>query len=255
MKQKKKLMLGMTILFLITFIFLGTIVVTEKLGPLYKDKIKEKMNDYLTKNYKDEKDNLKFEKITYQAQVYKAKLVNKENPNLYFTMTYKNKKITDTYKKDYLKGNTILRSLEEKIEKRIKKNLNLKTTITFPMTLNKYSEKTKEKIINNDIDNLNIYNIELSINGKLSEDNIENLVNSINTTIININNLNITPNYYKINIINKGKTLTIKNLTNNTLEKQRLLQIINYIIMDNEGTNNILKDNNISYENRQYGDE
>ena len=43
MKQDKKLILGMALLFFITFVSLGTLVVTEKLAPYYTDKIKIKM--------------------------------------------------------------------------------------------------------------------------------------------------------------------------------------------------------------------
>ena len=46
------------------------------------------MTDYINEKYPTEKDNLKIGKITYQAQVYKAKVTNKKNDNLYFTITY-----------------------------------------------------------------------------------------------------------------------------------------------------------------------
>ena len=57
MRQDKKLILGMALLFFITFVSLGTIVVTEKLAPYYTDKIKLKMNEYLKQNYPKESDN------------------------------------------------------------------------------------------------------------------------------------------------------------------------------------------------------
>ena len=50
MRQDKKLILGMALLFFITFVSLGTIVVTEKLAPYYTDKIKIKMNECLEQN-------------------------------------------------------------------------------------------------------------------------------------------------------------------------------------------------------------
>ena len=67
MKQDKKLMLGMTILFLITFIIFGTIVTTEKLAPFFTDRIKTKFETYLKENYKQENKNLKIGKITYKS--------------------------------------------------------------------------------------------------------------------------------------------------------------------------------------------
>ena len=98
MRQDKKLILGMALLFFITFVTLGTLVVTEKLAPFYTDKIEKKFINYINKNYKDEKENFKIGKITYKATVYKVKVTNKNNKDLYFTMTYQNKKIKSTYK-------------------------------------------------------------------------------------------------------------------------------------------------------------
>ena len=62
MRQDKKLILGMALLFFITFVTLGTLVVTEKLAPFYTDKIEKKFINYINKNYKDEKANFKIGK-------------------------------------------------------------------------------------------------------------------------------------------------------------------------------------------------
>lgn len=259
MRQDKKLILGMALLFFITFVSLGTIVVTEKLAPYYTDKIKIKMNEYLEQNYQKEIDDFKLGKITYKAQTYIAKVTNKNNKNLYFTISYQNKKVKDTYKKDYLKGHTLLTTLEKNLEKEIKNNLNLNTEITFPLTLDKYTEKIRENIINNNIDGLNIYNISFTINSELTQENIYNLVMELTNKIKEINTLNISPNHYTITINSKNdnKSLTIKNLTNKTLEQQNLTQIISYIMIEDENTNenSIIKENNISYEYKRYGDE
>lgn len=259
MRQDKKLILGMALLFFITFVALGTIVVTEKLAPYYTDKIKIKMNEYLKEKYPEEVDNFKLGKITYKTQVYTAKVANKNNKNLYFTISYQNKKIKDTYRKDYLKGNTLLTTIEEELEKKIKNNLNIKSTIIFPLTLDKYTTKIKEDIINNNINELNIYNISFSINSDLTQDNIYNLTIELTNKIKEINTLNIYPNHYTITINSKkeNKSLTIKNLTNKTLDQQNLTQIISYIMIEDEKTseNNIIKENNISYEYKRYGDE
>ncbi len=259
MKQDKKLLLGMTLLFCITFVSLGTLVVTEKLAPHYTNKIKIKLEKYLNTNYPKEIDNLKLGKINYKAQTYKAKVTNKNNKNLYFTITYNHKKIKDTYKKDYLEGKTILSKLENDLEKKIKDNLNMKVKITFPLTLNKYTNKRKENIINNNLDKLNMYNIKLTINSSLAHENITNLVTEINNNINKINSLNINPNYYTIVINSKkeNKSLTIKNLTNKTLKPEVLTQIINYTMIEDEKNigKSIIKENNINYEYKRYGDE
>lgn len=256
MKQDKKLILGMALLFFITFVSLGTLVATEKLAPYYTDKIEEKIKDYLNKNYKEEVNNFSLGKVTYKAQVYQVKVKNKQNKNLYFKVYYQNKKIKDTYKKDYLEGKTLLTKLENSLEKKIKKNLNIKATITFPLTLNKYTNSIKENILNNDLDKVNIYNIDLTINSSLKEENINSLIIDIQNMKKEINNLKINPNYYKITINSKKekKQLTIKNLTNKTLEQEPLTQIMNYIMIENENIdnkNNIIKENNISYEYKE----
>lgn len=261
MKQDKKLMLGMAILFFITFVALGTLVVTEKLAPLYTDRVREKIKDYIATNYNDEKDNLKIEKITYKAQTYQAKVSNKQNKDLYFTITYKNKKITDTYKKDYLEGKTLLTTIENNLEEKIKDKLNIDVTITFPLTLNKYTNQIRENIITNNLEKVNVYNIKLSIDGKLRADQIPVITNQIQTLMNQIHELQINPNHYTININHQTerKKLTIYDLTDNTIQTQTLTQALYYIMIDNEeeitNKENFLEENHISYEYRRYGDE
>ena len=251
MRQDKKLILGMALLFFITFVTLGTLVVTEKLAPFYTDKIEKKFINYINKNYKDEKENFKIGKITYKATVYKVKVTNKNNKHLYFTMTYQNKKIISTYKKNYLEGKTLLNKTKTNLEKKIKKNLNIDAKITFPLTLNKYIDSIKEDIINNE--NTNIYNIEYEITNKLSLEEIPYITNEISNITTSLNDLNITPNYTTISIKGNNKSLTLKNLTNKTLQSNYLNQIITNILTGNNLES--IKENNLSYEYKEYGDD
>ena len=46
------------------------------------------------------------------------KVTNKLNKNHYFYITYSNKKITDTYKEDYLEGRTLLTKTSNNLEKK-----------------------------------------------------------------------------------------------------------------------------------------
>ena len=156
MRQDKKLMIGMTLLFFITFVTLGTLVVTEKLAPFYTDKIETKFKNYINKNYPQEKDNLKIKKITYDTTEYKTKVINKNNKDLYFTMTYKDKKITSTYKEDYLQGKTLLSKTKKQLEKKINKHLKINAKITFPLTLNNYATEIRENMIEGNPSNYNI---------------------------------------------------------------------------------------------------
>lgn len=249
MRQDKKLMLGMTILFLITFIFFGTLVTTEKLAPYYTDKIKERFENYIKENYKEENNNLKIGKISYKNQQYKAKVSNKNNKDLYFTITYQNKEITDTYKKDYLEGKTLLNELEKNLEEKIKENTDQSVTISIPLSLDKYTNKIQENLINNNLENTKIYDIEFTINSNIE---IISIVNKIEEIIAELSSMNIYPNHYNITINNKKSKLTINNLTNNTIEKTTLTKIISDIITNNES--DIIKTNNISYQYTNKGE-
>ena len=249
MRQDKKLMLGMTILFLITFIFFGTLVTTEKLAPYYTDKIKERFENYIKENYKEENNNLKIGKISYKNQQYKAKVSNKNNKDLYFTITYQNKEITDTYKKDYLEGKTLLNELEKNLEEKIKENTDQSVTISIPLSLDKYTNKIQKNLINNNLENTKIYDIEFTINSNIE---ITSIVNKIEEIIAELSSMNIYPNHYNITINNKKSKLTINNLTNSTIEKTNLTQIISDIIANNES--DIIKTNNISYQYTNKGE-
>lgn len=242
MKQDKKLMLGMTLLFLITFVFFGTLIVTEKLAPLYTNKVKEKFTAYLTKKYKNNNE-FTLEKVTYTHQKYEAKVTNKENEDLYFTITYKDKKITDTYKKDYLEGHTLLTKLEKTLEKDIKDYLNQEVKITFPLTLNKYTKTVKKDLLNANPKKTNMYDISLTIKSVIDQTEITNKITTLNNEL---KSLNIIPNHYNITIKSKNDKLTIHNLTQKTIEKNILFQITSDIITNKES--NLLKNNNITYE-------
>lgn len=243
MKQDKKLILGMALLFLITFVSFGTIVVTEKLAPFFTDKIKTKFETYIEKNYKDDKNNLTIGKITYKNQQYKAKISNKKNKNWYFYITYQNKKIKDTYKEDYLEGKTLLTSIERKIEKKVKDKLNQKVTITFPLTLNKYTNQIKENLISNNLKEIKTYDITLTITTPTLT--TENINKELEKRIQELYQIDIYPNHYTIKINSKDEKLTITNLTEKTMKKEYRTQIINDII--NNTNSNIIKENNITY--------
>ncbi len=250
MRQDKKLMIGMTLLFFITFVTLGTLVVTEKLAPFYTDKIETKFKNYINKNYPQEKDNLKIKKITYDTTEYKTKVINKNNKDLYFTMTYKDKKITSTYKEDYLQGKTLLSKTKKQLEKKINKHLKINAKITFPLTLNNYATEIRENMIEGNPSN---YNIKFTINNKLTLEQIPNIINEINKITTTFNELDIKPNYYTIQIKSNNESLTIKKLTNNTLQSDFLQQVITNILTDSNL--DMLKENNLSYKYIEYGDE
>ena len=127
--------------------------------------------------------------------------------------------------------------------------MNKNVTISFPLTLDKYTDKTKEKIIKHDLDNINLYNIKFSINNTLEPTSI---MEKLNTITEKLTQININPNQYTVTINDNSKKLIISNLTKQTLEKNNLLQIINDIINNNESE--IIKTNNITYQYTNKGE-
>ena len=121
MQKQKKLAIQMSIFVLVIVISFSLILLNEKDLPYITDRIDLKFTNYLETNYQNILDDLKVEKTTYTNSAYQAIVSSKENPNLYFNLIYKNKKVTDTYKKDYLEGNTILKNISTTLEKDLKK--------------------------------------------------------------------------------------------------------------------------------------
>ena len=101
MKEQRKLTIGMTIFTFIVFISFGVILLNEKSAPYFAPRIEKKLINYINQKYKNELDNFNIGKTKYTKTKYELKVESKENKNLYFIVTYYNKKITDTYKSDY----------------------------------------------------------------------------------------------------------------------------------------------------------
>ena len=114
MNKQKKLTLERGIFVFIVFVLLGVIVVTEKFGDVMTPKITKKINTYIEEKYKDL--NLKTNDVTFKNTTYTMKVESKENKNHYFYIKYFNRKITDTYKKDYVEGKNLLAYIEKKIK-------------------------------------------------------------------------------------------------------------------------------------------
>ena len=175
------------------------------------------------------------------------KIYSKDNKKLYFNLIYKNGKITDTYKQDYLEGKTLLDNLKVKMTKEINNKTHDNYKIQFLSTLDNYNSQVQEQIINEEnLLNLKFYYIE-------KEETIENFVASTitNKIINNISNLqknNITPKYYKFTFINKKditSSIKISNIKEDFITNQNNLFIISEMLKDNK---DILKYTDIKYE-------
>lgn len=248
MKERNKLTLQMSLLFMIVLVVFGVIIVNEKLSPLKIPKVTEKINVYINDNYKDILNEVDIQDVEYKEMKYQTKLVSKENSNYYFYIYYENKKITDTYQKDYIEGNSILNYQKDKIIENIKKKTKSTYNITMSRTLDKYTDSLKEKIItSNKPESLKIYNLEATITlSKFDSTHIYKTIKSFNE---NLSDKNINPKTYTFTIINPDNeeiAVKVTNITSDVIENDDFMEIINDII--NKKKSNLLSNYDINYE-------
>lgn len=248
MKERNKLTLQMSLLFLIVFVFFGVIIVNEKLSPLKIPKVKEKMTTYLNDNYKDILDNVEIQEVEYKELKYQSKITDKKNDNYYFYIYYQDKKITDTYINDYLKGQSILNYQKEIIIENIKKKTKTNYKITMKKSLDKYTDNMKEKILNStNPENLKIYTLEANIT--VSEFNNKHIYNAIKKLNDNFENKNITPKDYTFIIShpeNEEIAIKISNITSDIINSNDFINIISDIM--NKKKSNLINTYEIDYE-------
>ena len=122
------------------------------------------------------------QEVEYKEMKYQAKITSKENENYYFYVYYENKKITDTYKKDYVEGKSILNYQKDKIIENIKKKTKTTYKVTITRNLDKYTDSLKNKIItSNNPESLKIYNLEGTITvSKFDTTHIVNTIKALN---------------------------------------------------------------------------
>ena len=244
MNEGQKLTLQMAIFFLISFVLLGTLVIKEKQNVLFLPKIENSITNYISDKYN--KLSLNKSKVTEKNDIFTMKVSNPKNKNHYFYISYSKKEISDSYKTDYLEGKTILNHLSNKLEKDIENKTNKKYEITFDNTLNNYSDKVQNKIIEENINDLKIYTVEKEI---ATTWDINTIIKKISDTMTTLEKNNFTPKNYTITITNINditNSIKIYNLKSSLLENDNLTIIINDII--NNKQSNILKNNKITYE-------
>jgi len=248
MKEQNKLAIQMYILFIVVFVVFGVIIVNEKISPLKIPKVTEKITTYLNKNYKDISTNITMEEVEYKELKYQAKVSSKDNDNLYFYIYYENKNITDTYKEDYVKGKSIISYQEDTIKKNIKKKTGSIYKITILKTLDKYTDKIKNEIINSKTpERIKIYNLEAEL--VVGEFTSKDIYNSITVFADNMDSKKITPKNYTF-IIQDPKeetnALKISNLTYEVIKNDNFKTIINDIMK--KKNNELLDTYEIEYE-------
>ena len=73
MKERNKLTLQMSLLFMIVLVVFGVIIVNEKLSPLKIPKVTEKINVYINDNYKDILNEVDIQDVEYKEMKYQTK--------------------------------------------------------------------------------------------------------------------------------------------------------------------------------------
>jgi len=234
-KEQKKLKLQMYIFTVFIFVAFSLIIINEKTSTLMIPKVEERINTYIKENYSSIEPNLNKSKVNYKATKYSMKVTNKLNKNHYFYIYYKDKKITDTYKKDYKEGKTLFKHISKDLEKNINNKIKGSYKITITKKLSDFSKEIQENIINNNnLENLRFYNIEKEF--KVDKINKETIAKIIKDEITNLENNKITPRTYKYIFTDKNditNSLEISNITYKFINNELYNEIINDIINDN----------------------
>ncbi len=248
MNSKNSLIVGRGIFLLIIIVSLGLLVISEKKGTILEPKIDKKIDEYIETNYSDILNNINKNSIYYKNNSYIKKISSKDNKNLYFYVIYKDKEITDTYKKDYIEGKSLLDYLNKDIEKKIQNKIKIKCKVNSVTKLNDYSEKVQERIIKEDnLLELKFYYIQKEI--MINDWNSETITNEINNLINKVESNNITPKYYEITITNKNEITTsikISNITKDFVELNNNKEVIEDIL--NNKNTELIKENKITFE-------
>lgn len=244
MNEGKKLTIQMALFFLVTFVLFGTIIIKEKQNIIFLPKIENSISKYMNDTYQDL--SLEKDKITEENNVFTMKVKNIKNKNHYFYIKYSNKKITDTYKTDYLEGKTILNHLSTKLEKDIYKETNITYKVSFDNKFNNYSEKVQKLLLEENIKTLKVYTIEKEITTSWE---INNITKTISDTMTTLEKKQFTPKNYTFIITNEKditQSIKINNLKSSLINENKLQTIISDIISNNKSI--ILTENKITYE-------
>ena len=247
MNEQQKLTIKMALLFLIVFVFFGVIIVKEKFEVLFIPKVEKIFNTYLKDNYESLNYPINKNKITYKNNTFKIKITSPENKNLYFYLTYSDKKVKDTYKKDYVEGASLITHISKSIKKDISEKTNEDVKIIIDKKLTDFPENVQTILLTkNNYSSLKIYNIKKELIAKKWDYRI--VSNNILSFVTILQENNITPKSYSFTITDENdltKTVYISNLTEETIKKDDFDLIIKDILENNNST--ILRSNNITF--------
>ena len=244
----KNLKMQYTIFIIILFTALSSIVISEKMLPLMSNKVDKKLINYYNTNLKDKinSEEVNIEKTVYKDTIFQKKITNKTNKNLFFTITYKNKKASDNYKENYYEGKEFIKYITNKIKKEINNKTNKKAEVSINKKYNEFNNKIKKRLLEEDnLLSLSIYTIKVDLTSELNVDSIKKQIIKTND---NYEKNNIIPNNYNFNITDTKditKSVIINNLKPEIIKSDDLTTIINDIMNNEKST--IIKKNNITF--------
>lgn len=247
MNKQRRLLFARNVFLFIIFVCFGVIIVTEKSAGLLIPKVEDKMQNYIGDNYQDIQNSIKTSAVTYDKTIYKMKVSSSKNKNHYFYIYYSNKKLSDTYKKDYVEGQQLLNSIKNKLEDNIRKEINTSVNVSIIATLDKYTSRVQDRIIKEDnLQSLKFYTIEKELT--IDNWNSKTITAEISNLIKKCQDNSITPKSYTIIITNSkdiAESIEISNLTDKFINNKNSEKIINDILNDNNSK--LVKDNKIKY--------
>lgn len=211
---QNKLTLYMGLLYLFAILFFGLILINDKKKDILLPKIEEKLKNYAEKTYKEDKENFSYNKIKRTGDTYYLKVENKKNKHLYFNVNYENKKITDTYQKDYLEGNTLNKYMEEELNKTLqtKENPYNKYKVVYNTKLTDMTSSVKRKLINKNY-NIQVYTIEVETSYK----DLTELKEILQNLTLYTTTQNLLPKNYNITLNNKNITKSMNIIIDNDI--------------------------------------
>lgn len=245
MKKEKRLLLARNIFTFSIIMIFTIIIVIEKKETIILPKVENKITQYIENTYP--KEDLQLGKIKYNNEKYSMKVSSTKNKKRYFYIYYSNKTITDTYQEDYIKGKTLLTSIEKELQKTIKKKTNKEPTIKIETTLDQFTDTVRERIIKED--NLLELKIYIIIDELLIKNwNQQEILKEIENYISIYNKEKITPKKFNLTITNQKEitnSIEISNITSEFINNLEKKEIINDII--NDRNTSLLKKSKITY--------
>ena len=247
MQKQRRLLFARNVFLFIIFVCFGVIIVTEKSAGLLIPKVEKKMQEYLNTNYSDLKDTIKMSAVSYDKTIYKMKVSSLKNKNHFFYIYYSNRKLTDTYKKDYLEGNQLLNTIQKNLENSIRKKINTSVKVSIISTLDKYTTLVQDRIIKEDnLLELKFYTIEKEL--IIKDWNSKAITTEITELITKFQESNITPKNYTFIITNSNdiaQSIEISNLDEEFITNSNNEEIIKDILEDNNSK--LVKNSKIKY--------